>query len=410
MADIDDKFGKASIETNYALATTVKTARTVGESVLACYDLSRFSQSTPVFFVTYKKTTDPVTDEVSVTNQTSWKALVNPDNNTLTNLTLAPGYEDIGNDIGDFVECIPTSFWGNELIEGIEVHANPDGTLKVTAIKDSLGNDGRLVDTLNEATTDFVLSGGVWATVAGLNSGMTALAAYINGYKNTVAAVATRAFTPSKDTYVDVLHNTGTNAFSLVYTEVANGAASPALAANSIRIAKIVTSAVAITSTTQIGRDSLKNTIYPNGIIGGGSINTSELMGNILFQPSTVGHNVGAQGTNYNLGPGTGASVTFTVEKACVALVTVNIAMRSTSDYEFRPQIFLDGVFNRNFGYPSANSNGGRSIQRGGTAPVILTAGTHTISAGVFISSATNPSCDTDGVNVCVLVLGKVIG
>ncbi len=138
MANITDKFGKASISTNYALATTVKTARTVGESVLACYDLSRFSQSTPVFFVTYKKTTNPTTNVTTVTNQTSWKAIVNPDNNTLTNLTLAPGYTDIGNDIGDFVECIPTSFWGNSLVEGIEAHANPDGTLKTTAVQAAL--------------------------------------------------------------------------------------------------------------------------------------------------------------------------------------------------------------------------------------------------------------------------------
>lgn len=256
MAEITDKFGKASIDTSYALATTVKTARTEGESVLATYDLSRFSDNTPVFFVTYKKTTDPITNEVSVTNQTSWKALVNSDNNTLTNLTLAPGYEDIGNDIGDFVECIPTSFWGNELIEGIEVHANPDGTLKTTAIKSSLGNDGRLVDTLDELTSDFVLSGGVWTVVAGLNGTMTALAAYINGYKNTVAAVVTRAFTPSKDTYVDVLKDAATHAFTLVYTEVANGAAAPALAANSLRLGKVITSGTAITSIVQTGQDS----------------------------------------------------------------------------------------------------------------------------------------------------------
>lgn len=139
MTAITDKFGKASIDTSYALATTVKTARTEGETVLACYDLSRFAPDTPVFFVTYKKTTDPTTNEVTVTNQTSWKALANPDNNTLTNLTLAPGYEDIGNDIGDYVECIPTSFWGNELVEGLFVSINPDGTLKTSAVEAALG-------------------------------------------------------------------------------------------------------------------------------------------------------------------------------------------------------------------------------------------------------------------------------
>lgn len=142
MAAIADKFGKASISTGYATATTVKVARTAGESVLSTYDLSKFAPDTPVFFVTYKKTTDPTTNVVSITSQTSWKALVNPDNNTLTNLTLAPGYTDIGNDIGDFVECIPTSFWGNSLVEGLFVSMNPDGTLKTSAVNTALGITG----------------------------------------------------------------------------------------------------------------------------------------------------------------------------------------------------------------------------------------------------------------------------
>lgn len=139
---ITDKFGKASISTNYAVATTVKTARTSGESVLACYDLSKFAPDTPVFFVTYKKSTDPTTNEVLITNQISWKALVNPDNNTLTNLTLAPGYVDSGNAQGDFVECIPTSYWGNSVVEGLLSSHNGDGSLKTDAVNAALGITG----------------------------------------------------------------------------------------------------------------------------------------------------------------------------------------------------------------------------------------------------------------------------
>jgi hypothetical protein len=142
MVAIADKLGKASISTNYAVATTVKTARTVGVTVLEAFDLSKFSPDTPVFFITYKKTTDPLTGDVSVTNQISWKALVNPDNNTLTNLTLAPGYTDTGNDVGDFVECIPTSFWGNSLIEALLESLNPDGSMKPAAVKTALGITG----------------------------------------------------------------------------------------------------------------------------------------------------------------------------------------------------------------------------------------------------------------------------
>ena len=130
MAAITDKFGKASIDTDYAIATTVKTTRVPGATVVEAFDLSKFSDDTPVFFVTYKKTTDPVTNITSVTNLVSWKGLVNTGANTLTNLELAPGYADTGNAIGDFIECIPTSHWANSLIEGIFVSHNPDGTLK----------------------------------------------------------------------------------------------------------------------------------------------------------------------------------------------------------------------------------------------------------------------------------------
>lgn len=138
MAAITDKFGKASIDTDYAIATTVKTTRVSGATVLEAFDLSKFSDDTPVFFVTYKKTTDPVTGVVSVTNLVSWKGLVNVGANTITNLTLAPGYADTGNAIGDFIECIPTSFWENTLIDGIFVGHNPDGTFKVSAVNDAI--------------------------------------------------------------------------------------------------------------------------------------------------------------------------------------------------------------------------------------------------------------------------------
>ena len=128
--EITDFFGKASIDTDYAIATTVEATRTVGATVLEAVDLSKFSDDTPVFFVTYQKSEDPVTGEVSVVNLVSWKGLVNTGANTLTNMELAPGYTDLGNEIGDFVECIPTSFWVNSLINGIFVGFNPDGTLK----------------------------------------------------------------------------------------------------------------------------------------------------------------------------------------------------------------------------------------------------------------------------------------
>lgn len=144
-ANITDKFGRASSPTDYAPATTVKTARTPGESVLAGYDLSKFDDDTPAFFITYKKTTDPQDPlKVIITNQTAWKGIVNKDTNTFTNLQLAPGYVDVGQSQNDYIEAIPTSFWANSLVDGLLVSHNPDGTLKLNQA---------MVQAINDATT-----------------------------------------------------------------------------------------------------------------------------------------------------------------------------------------------------------------------------------------------------------------
>lgn len=139
MPDITDLFGKASIDTDYAIATTVKTARLAGETVLEAFDVGKFADDTPVYFVTYKKTVDPLTSEVTVSELVSWKGLINSGANTITNLVVAPGYVDDGNDVGDFIECIPTSHWVNSMINGIFVGHNPDGTFKASAIRSALG-------------------------------------------------------------------------------------------------------------------------------------------------------------------------------------------------------------------------------------------------------------------------------
>lgn len=92
---------------------------------------------------------------------------------------------------------------------------------------------------------DHVSSGCVWSGDSygsTRNASMTAGVVYINGRPVVVSAVSGRGFTASKDTYVDVLDN-GDGTGSLVYTEVSPNTSSPALAANSVRIAIIVTGA-----------------------------------------------------------------------------------------------------------------------------------------------------------------------
>jgi len=166
-----------------------------------------------------------------------------------------PGFTDEGNTTDQVVILKQTTGWANRAQDALE---ELQGVVQTD-----------LPRQFSESSADFVVSGGIWSLISGRDATMTALVAYIKGYRNTIAAVATRTFTASKDTYVDVLKNPTTNIFTLVYSEVANGAASPSLAANSIRLAKVITSGTAITFIVQSGFDSLGNRLRNTGVIGG---------------------------------------------------------------------------------------------------------------------------------------------
>lgn len=110
---------------------------------------------------------------------------------------------------------------------------------------------------------DFVVSGGVWTADSvgvNLNASMTAIVVMINGRRISIGAVTARPFTLNVDTYIDILDNadgTGT----LVYTTAATNAASPALAANSMRIG-IIQAAATITATTKVNQGQ-EDKVFP---------------------------------------------------------------------------------------------------------------------------------------------------
>ncbi len=144
-----------------------------------------------------------------------------------------------------------TTFTANTQIKSAEVNGNftglSDGTMDIDHNSLQIFRD--------EALYDFVNSGGVWtADSAGVNrnASMTAIITTIDGWRSSIGAVTSRTFTASKDTYVDVLRTTTTTA--LVYTEVSNNAASPALAANSLRLGIIVTGATTIAAAASINQ------------------------------------------------------------------------------------------------------------------------------------------------------------
>lgn len=112
---------------------------------------------------------------------------------------------------------------------------------------------------------DYVVSGLTTPTSASLSSTTVAGVAYVNGARLIVSAAA-RTYTASKDTYVDL-----TSVGTFTYTEVANAAAAPAQAANTVRLAKVVTSATAVTGVTDLRTTAmtLRNqlTVTPDGAL-----------------------------------------------------------------------------------------------------------------------------------------------
>lgn len=109
---------------------------------------------------------------------------------------------------------------------------------------------------------------------------MTAAVIQLNGRRISITAVTGRTFTASKDTYVDVLDNldgTGT----LVYTEVANNAASPALASNSIRIGIVVTAAGSIAAATSINQGSAAAS-FP--VVSSVAYQVCDSLGNVIYR------------------------------------------------------------------------------------------------------------------------------
>lgn len=120
---------------------------------------------------------------------------------------------------------------------------NASAAIATSKLADDAGITPTKLDptVLSSFVFDFVASGCVWSGDSygsTRNASMTSGVVYIGGKRVTVNAVSARSFTASKDTYIDI-DNTGT----LTYTEVTNNAASPALAANSIRLGIVVTGA-----------------------------------------------------------------------------------------------------------------------------------------------------------------------
>lgn len=160
------------------------------------------------------------------------------------------------------------SQWVAQLISGLLVAHNQDGTLAANAITsaaqitDGIIGDAEMatavkpVTNQNETTFDHVRSGCVWTAdaagstrLATMSSGVVQIA----GKRLTVAGVTSRTFTASKDVYVDFSDN-GDGTALITYTDGTTNAASGALAAGSLRNAIVVVGASSIATAASINQ------------------------------------------------------------------------------------------------------------------------------------------------------------
>lgn len=128
---------------------------------------------------------------------------------------------------------------------------------------------------------DHVNAGMVWsgdAYASTRNASMTSGVMYIGGRRLTAAAVSARSFTASKDTYIDASDN-GDGTALLTYTEVANNAASPALAANNVRQGIIVTGATNIAAAGSVNQGE-ENKVLP--IASSTPYTVTDSLGNLI--------------------------------------------------------------------------------------------------------------------------------
>lgn len=174
----------------------------------------------------------------------------------------APGYVDNGNNTTQIAIVKMTTNWADALVDILSIAHQDNGKLKNTALDDFFKPSEVL-------TTNFVASGGAIAQTVGLTGSFADIVYYLNGLRATKTAIANKVYTASRDTYVDI----GTDG-TIDYNEVANGANPPALAADHIRVAKVITSGSALTEAIMLNR---KNSAprFEAGANGATSLNNS---------------------------------------------------------------------------------------------------------------------------------------
>lgn len=246
-----------------ASVATLQNVRSPGATTNIVNTVSGFPTKFYATMGTPHTFTDPVTGEVItlISEATARDFAGHLDSGKIEIDAFSPGNTDIGSAVGDIIIVRPVTEWANNIYNLLLQSHKDDGVFKDDSINSPAMFSDPVDPVLRQADTmfDFVASG---AVLAGLGYGSTLTASlsagvcYINGYRQIIAVVATRGYTATKDTYVDALYNASGTA-TIVYTEVTPNAASPALAANSIRLG-IIQSGANIASVAAINQGQIE--------------------------------------------------------------------------------------------------------------------------------------------------------
>lgn len=219
----------------------------------------------------------------------------------------------------------------------------------------------------------FVASGGLIAISSGLIGTFSNIVYYIGGKRYKKSSVANRTYTASKDTYVDI-----DAAGTLTYTEVANNAASPALAANNIRLAKVVTGAASI---SRILQNALST-----GATGQQELSGLDSLGNSIYPTDPQGElSLVADGSTINPVPTAltdvpNSSVVFKCDTAVILDATISAYIQTNSGGGLWIYLNVDGADQGRFIHqynPSATNDSKYAGSK--RYRILLAAGTHTI-------------------------------
>ncbi|WCK53828.1 tail fiber domain-containing protein [Aneurinibacillus sp. Ricciae_BoGa-3] len=139
-----------------------------------------------------------------------------------------------------------------DLVHGLNLSIT--NTPSTIPVRDSNGNIAgeEVFSKFADIWNDLVVSGLLPTTSSNLTTTTPAGLAYVLG-KRVTTGNDSHTYAASSDTYIDL-----SNAGGLNYIGVANGATTPAVTANSMRIAKVVTSATAVTGVTDLSNRFMK--------------------------------------------------------------------------------------------------------------------------------------------------------